>query len=224
MSLPSETEPARLGLIHEWKAMLSAFRKDFFHTGSVMPSSRFLGWELAAPLRSERPPCRILEIGPGTGPVTQQILKCLRPGDQFDAVEINGDFVKVLCRRFQQQAPCPSESEPKEFRILHSPIQTLAGEKCYQHVISGLPFNNFPARLVRDIWKSIHRLTAPGGTFSFFEYVAVREMKMPFVAKEEKRRLALVGRHLCREIKQFQTKAKKVWCNVPPAVVHHLQF
>jgi len=40
-------------------------------------------------LRKPRGPSRILEVGPGTGPVTKKILDHLQPGDQFDAVEIN---------------------------------------------------------------------------------------------------------------------------------------
>lgn len=204
--------------------MYQAFRKDFFHTGSIIPSSRFLGRELAANLRAPRPPARILEIGPGTGPATEQILKCLQPGDQFDAVEINGDFVSLLCRRFQISSPSSVDSAPAPFRILHLPIQSLPGERCYQHLISGLPFNNFPLPLVRDIWRSIHRLACPGGTFAFFEYLGIRSMKMPFVPRDEKKRLALVGRHLQREIDRYQFRAKRVWRNLPPAVVHHLRF
>jgi len=204
--------------------MFQAFRKDFFHTGSVIPSSRFLGRELAANLRGPRPPARILEIGPGTGPATEQILKCLQPGDQFDAVEINGDFVSLLCQRFHVAGPSAVDSAPEPFRIFHLPIQSLPGERCYHHLISGLPFNNFPIPLVRDIWESIHRLACPGGTFAFFEYIGIRGMKMPFVSQEEKKRLALVGRHLQREIDRYQFRAKKIWRNFPPAMVHHLRF
>lgn len=214
----------KAGFFHERLVMWQAFRKDFFHTGSLMPSSRFLGRELAANLAGERPPCRILEIGGGTGPVTAQIIPFLREGDQFDVVEINGDFVKHLCERFRITGPSELHSEPTRFRILHAPVQELPGTGVYQHLISGLPFNNFPIKLVRDIWKNIHRLAAPGATFSFFEYLAIREMKMPFVAKAEKRRLSLVGRHLAREMKQHQQHARKVFLNVPPAVVHHLRW
>ena len=72
----------KAGFLHERKVMWQAFRKDFFHTGSLMPSSRYLGRELAASLKGDRPPARILEIGGGTGPVTAQILPLLREGDQ----------------------------------------------------------------------------------------------------------------------------------------------
>lgn len=220
----SSSTTKRVGFFREWKTMYQGFRRDFFHTGSLMPSSRYLGWELAANLRGDRPPARILEIGPGTGPVTAQILKCLKPGDQLDVVEINEDFVRALCQRFDVVGPAALQGEPQAFRVLHTPIQNLPGQRCYQHLISGLPFNNFPIRLVREIWQSIHRLAAPGGTFAFFEYIAIREMKMPMVSKEERKRLALVGRYLNRKNAQLQYAARKVWVNIPPAVVHHLRM
>jgi phospholipid N-methyltransferase len=204
--------------------MLQAFRKDFSHTGSLLPSSKGLSRELAANLRGERIPGRILEIGPGTGPVTEQILKSLQPGDQFDAVEINGDFVRLLCERFSLPGPASVNGPPERFRLFHIPIQRVPGAHCYDHLISGLPFNNFSARLTREIWRCIHRLAAPGATFAFFEYVAIRKLKMPFVSREEQKRLALIGRHLSKEIERFQFREKKVWANVPPAVVHHLRL
>jgi len=214
----------KVGFLQERKVMWQAFRKDFFHTGSLMPSSRYLGRELAANLKGDRPPARILEIGGGTGPVTAQILPNLRDGDQFDVVEINGDFVKLLCERFRVLKSSPLEGQPERFRILHAPVQQLPGHGVYQHIISGLPFNNFPIKLVREIWNSIHRLAAPGATFAFFEYVAIREIKRPFVRGKERQRLTLIDRHFAREIKKHQMHARKVMLNVPPAVVHHLRF
>ncbi len=214
----------KVGFLQERRVMWQAFRKDFFHTGSLMPSSRFLGRELAANLKGDRPPARILEIGGGTGPVTAQILPNLRDGDLFDVVEINGDFVDLLCKRFRVLKPSAIEGQAERFRILHAPVQQLPGQGVYQHIISGLPFNNFPIKLVREIWNNIHRLAAPGATFAFFEYVAVRHIKMPFASHDDKKRLHLIGRHFDREIKKHQMHARKVFLNVPPAVVHHLRF
>lgn len=214
----------KVGFLHERRVFWRAFRSDYFHTGSLWPSSRYLGRELAASLRGPRPPARILEVGAGTGPVTEQIARHLIPGDCFDVVEINGDLVRLLCERFQVDGPGKPDSAPAPLRVLHTPIEELPGRHVYDHVISCLPFNNFPVKLVRTIWDSIRRLTRPGGTFSFFEYVAIRSMKLPFVAGPEKRRLKLVGRHLGRQIRDCEIRRKKVWANFPPAVVHHLKL
>ncbi|HMO35298.1 MAG TPA: hypothetical protein PKA06_04575 [Gemmatales bacterium] len=99
----------------------------------------------------------------------------------------------------------------------------MPGTGLYQHLISGLPFNNFPLPLVQEIWQSIHRLAAPGATFSFFEYLAIREIKSLFTTRAEKARLAEIGAHLQQQIQQYQTHARRVFLNVP-AVVHHLKL
>src|SRR3954449_4454937 len=98
---------SKIGFLSERRMFWRAFRSDYFHTGSLWPSSRYLGRELAANLRGDRRPARILEIGAGTGPVTEQIVKHLIPGDCFDVVEINGELVRVLCNRFDREGPSP---------------------------------------------------------------------------------------------------------------------
>src|SRR5438132_4086883 len=77
-------------------------RRNFHDTGSVLPSSRFLGRALASELKKVRGPARILEVGPGTGAVTTQILRQLIPGDRFDLVELNSHFVELLQKRMDQ--------------------------------------------------------------------------------------------------------------------------
>src|SRR5262249_1899856 len=84
-------------------AFLRQTRRDFFHTGSVLPSSRALGRVLAAPLARDRKAARVLEVGPGTGAVTAMILRNLRPDDHLDIVEINDQFFKGLQIRFQEE-------------------------------------------------------------------------------------------------------------------------
>src|SRR5438046_6464322 len=80
-------------------------RRHFRNTGSLLPSSRFLAKALVTELRQPRGPGRILEVGPGTGSVTKQILRHLLPGDRLDAVEINDTFLELLQARFEYEWP-----------------------------------------------------------------------------------------------------------------------
>src|SRR5437667_11461757 len=70
-------------------------RRHFRDTGALLPSSRFLAQALVSELRKRRGPGRILEVGPGTGSVTAQILRHLMPGDQLDVVELNKHFIEL---------------------------------------------------------------------------------------------------------------------------------
>ena len=97
-------------------------------------------------------PRRVLEVGPGTGAVTAEIVRLLRPGDQLDIVEINADFVAYLGQRFESEPAFRRKRE--QCRIMHQPLQEVPGEYAYDFMISGLPLNIFPLPLVQDIYRS----------------------------------------------------------------------
>src|SRR5262249_55263861 len=173
-------------------------RQHFQNTGSLLPSSRFLARALTKHLRQTRGPSRILEVGPGTGAVTREILKVLLPQDRLDVVEINGRFVSLLKRCFEQELLFRSHKNQVE--IIHSAVEDLVGEGTYDFIVSGLPLNNFPVGLVRQIFKVYDRLLKPGGTLTYYEYVFIRQLKTPFVGRRERRRLYRVGRVVGRYI------------------------
>lgn len=197
-------------------------RRHFRDTGSFLPSSKYLARALAAEIRAPRAPARILEVGPGTGSVTSQILRHMRPDDTLDAVELNGHFVALLQRRFDQDRTF--RLHRPQVRLIHGPVEDMPGEGVYDYIVSGLPLNNFPAGLVREIFQVYSRLLKPGGTLSYFEYVLIRHLKTPFVNRQERRRLSLVGRVVGRYIRSFEVRRQHILMNVPPAIVRHLRL
>lgn len=197
-------------------------RRHFRDTGSLLPSSKFLARALVSELRKPRGPCRILEVGPGTGPVTEQILKHMLPGDQLDAVEVNGRFVAVLQRRFDQEPLF--RAQRSQVRLIHGPVEELQGEGTYDVIVSGLPFNCFPVHLVRQIFRAYTRLLKPGGTLTYFEYVLIRHLQTPFVNHDDRVRLRRVGRVVGRYIRNCQVRRQRIIMNVPPAMVRHLRL
>ncbi len=206
----------------ECREFFGEFRGHTFTTGSILPSSRALARALTGPLRRRAGPARILEVGPGTGAVTAEILRQLRPGDWLDLVEINARFVAVLEKRFAQEPLWKSRRQ--QVRLLHAPLQEVEGQGVYDYMISGLPLNNFPLALVRDIFKSYQRLLKKGGVLSYFEYLLIRPLKMQFVSKRERQRLHVLGRYLQRQIGAGQFREDWVFFNVPPAVARHFRF
>jgi len=197
-------------------------RRHFRDTGALLPSSRFLAHALVAELRKRRGPSRILEVGPGTGSVTFQILRHLVPGDQLDLVEINEHFIRLLKRRFEVEWKFWRRRD--QVRLLHSAVEDVEGEAQYDYIISGLPLNNFPVGQVRDIYRTYSRLLRPGGTLTYYEYVWIRQLKTPFADRRERRRLYRVGRVVGDYIRAFQVRRQRVLMNVPPAVVRHLRL
>jgi len=209
-------------LLEDCRTFFSQFKEQYFTTGSIAPSSRALGRALCKPLRLCRGPRRILEIGPGTGAVTVEILRCLQSGDHLDIVEINGAFVAHLRSRFANDPQF--QPYEKQVRILHMPLQEVDGAGTYDVLISGLPLNNFPMSLVEDIFRCYRRLPKAEGTLSYFEYWAIRDLKMMCVGDAERHRLAGLTKFLSEQLEQAQFAVDFVPFNVPPALARHLRF
>jgi phospholipid N-methyltransferase len=206
----------------ECAAFFHEFRHEFRTTGSILPSSRFLARALVYHLRQPRPPARILEVGPGTGSVTRAIARHMTADDHLDAVEINDRFVSVMERRVREDrafAHCRDQVQ-----IVHAGVEDLVGDSVYDFIVSGLPLNNFTVGQVRDIFASFNRLLKPGGVVTFYEYQFVRLLKTPFVGHTERSRLARIGRVMRRFVRDFQVRRERVFINVPPAMVRHLQL
>jgi phospholipid N-methyltransferase len=206
----------------ECGSFIREFRRHSRSTGSLLPSSRFLARALVGELRRPRGPARILEVGPGTGSVTAEVLRHLQPGDRLDAVDLNGHFIALLQRRFDQEPLFRRHRH--QVRLVHAAVQDLEGDGSYDFIVSGLPLNGFPANLVRDIFRAYDRLLRPGGTLTYFEYVLIRQLQTPFVNRRERRRLYRVGRVVGRYIGSYQVRREQVLMNVPPAIVRHLHL
>jgi phospholipid N-methyltransferase len=198
------------------------FRRTFQSTGAVLPSGPRLCRALARFAGANGQPRRVLEVGPGTGVVTDELIAGLGPGDTLDLVELNDRFVGALQQRLQSDGGWRSVAD--RVRIHHMPIEQLAPEEPYHAIVSGLPLNNFPAELVATILNRLAAIAAPGGTLSFFEYIGVRKAKALVARAEERRRLSGVEQALRAARERWQFDRDCVLVNVPPAWVHHLRF
>ncbi len=206
----------------EGRLFLGEFLRHFHTTGAVLPSGRFLARALAR-FAAQTPsrPRRILEVGPGTGAVTRHLVAAMAPEDQLDLVELNEVFVRRLHERFQSEPGF--QAVTGRSRILHSPIEQLAADHCYDVVVSGLPLNNFSVASVEGILATLTGLLARGGTLSFFEYMAVRPLRAIISGKTERQRLRGIGRAMRAVLEGHEIRREAVLLNVPPAWVHHLR-
>lgn len=197
-----------------------AFR-DIRHTGSVWPSSPALAKAMTRGLGELGGRRSVLEVGPGTGPFTERILKHLRDGDRFDIVELNPAFCDELERRLL--AP-HRRRHPGACVTLHrAPIQEAPLRGPYDLIVCGLPFNNFPPALVRSIFRRMMSLLREGGELAYFEYAGVRTFKAPLVGASGRKRLRGIE-HVGQSLRRRHKGSKElVLGNLPPAVAVHLR-
>jgi phospholipid N-methyltransferase len=205
-----------------YRVFWQEFRTNFRTTGSVLPSSPGLAKALCNELSRRRGRRRVLEVGPGTGAVTQEIVRRLGPGDRLDLVELNPQFVAHLRRRLATEPLFQSAAD--QIGLWQENIEQFSASEPFDVVISGLPLNNFSVAEVERLIGAIRRHLRPGGSLSFFEYVAIRRAKALVSPRADRVRLRGIGQTLDCLCRQHRSGRDLVWGNFPPAWVHHLTF
>jgi phospholipid N-methyltransferase len=209
-------------LFHEYVTFFREVRESFHTTGAIAPSGRPLARAVASQLHARNGPRRILEVGAGTGALTREIVRHIGARDCLHIAELNERFVAILRRRFDREAAFRRAAA--QTRIYHVAVQELCPDEPYDFVISGLPLNNFSSGLVREILDTFRRLLAPGGVLSFFQYLWIRDLRVPFAPLPERRRLTRVGHMINAYTRRFEFSRETVLLNLPPALVHHLRI
>jgi phospholipid N-methyltransferase len=208
-------------LLTDYRVFWQEFRGNFHSTGAVLPSGRLLAKSLCRFVAAPGPPKSILEVGPGTGAVTSQIVRSLRGQDRLDLVELNKAFVARLNERFsdEPQFTCVAD----RCRVLHQTVESLPAAEKYDLIVSGLPLNNFSVATVEHLLGVLLSLLKPGGQLSFFQYIAIRQARWLVSGREERARLRGITRALQNILGPHEIRRDWVWPNVPPAWVHHVQ-
>ncbi len=158
-----------------YRVFLQQFWRRYHTTGAILPSGRRLAAALCRYIKDGTGPRSILEVGPGTGPATAEIVRRLEADDHLWIVELNEAFVEHLRSRFENESAFRAVADRCE--IVHDAVQNLPNDRRYDLVISGLPLNNFDLELVESLLATFERLLKPGGVISFFEYIAIRRAK-----------------------------------------------
>lgn len=202
-------------------AFITQAIRNYHHTGAVAPSSPALAKAMTASLRKHTGPKRMLEVGPGTGPFTREMLNAMRDGDELHIVEINPLFAQRLQKTLVD--PFSRKHAARFVQISCQPIETAEVKGPFDFIVCGLPFNNFPPTLVRQIFRRMLDLLAVEGELSYFEYAAVRVMKGSFVNAAGRKKLSqirAVGKVLSKRHRGTRTL---VLGNFPPAVAVKLR-
>jgi len=209
--------------VKEHALFFREFLRSFHTTGAILPSGRYLAAALTRFVSEKSlPPRKILEVGPGTGAVTRRIIAGMGSADHLDLVELNEAFVQQLEHRFQNEPAFRAAADCA--RVLHCAVEDLPRSERYDLIVSGLPLNNFAVAEVEQILAVLTALLAPGGTLSFFEYIAVRPLRTLISGRAERARLRGISNALGVLLRDREIRREAVWRNVLPAWVHHVRF
>jgi phosphatidylethanolamine/phosphatidyl-N-methylethanolamine N-methyltransferase len=162
-------------------------------TGAVTPSGKMLARAMARYVDpdSDGP---VVELGPGTGPVTAALVEAGVAPSRLVLVEFNPAFCRILGTRYPGATLV--QGDAYSMRRL---LETLLAEPAAA-VVSGLPLFTKPLKTRLKLLHEAFALMLPGAPFVQFTYS--------------------VASPLPRRLSGFTVEAsERIWMNIPPARV-----
>jgi len=172
---------------------LSSWIQSPLKTGAVSPSSPALARAMAAEI-DPGVPGPVVEIGPGTGPVTEAILARGVARERLVLVEFNREFCTLLRRRFPGVTVIEGDGYALADTLGKVVREPLAA------VVSSLPLMTRPMPVRLRTLVAALRLLRRGAPFVQFTYA----MTAPIPPRPSRYTLAA---------------SPRIWMNLPPARV-----
>ena len=175
---------------------LKTFFKERKQVGALAPSSKFLVNKMCDKIDFENAKA-ILELGPGTGVFSKEILARASADTKIIIVELNEEFFKLLQKNLK---------DPRVILVRDSAdnIDLILKENNIKHVdaiLSSLPLAVIPEKIKKRIIIKSHAILRTGGSFVQYQY-SLNAKKMI-------------------EKKFGKIKLGFVTINIPPAFIYH---
>ena len=161
--------------------------------GAVMPSGKALARTMASYVdpRLQGP---VIELGPGTGPVTDALLRRGIAQERLVLIEFNPEFCQLLTRRFPKATII--QGDAYDLRETLSGILTEPAAA----IVSSLPLFTKPMEQRLELLEAAQSIMRPDAPFIQFTYAVVP----PMPARSEFYRTC---------------GSSRIWRNLPPARV-----
>jgi phosphatidylethanolamine/phosphatidyl-N-methylethanolamine N-methyltransferase len=172
------------------------FLKSWFEnplkTGAVAPSGKELAAKMAAVVDPVIPG-PIVELGPGTGPVTQALLARGISPERLYLVEYSADFAKLLRQRF----PGVNVIQGDAYNLADTLKPHI--DEPISAIVSSLPLLTRPEKERLKLLQTAFNLMLPGSPFVQFTYMNASPVP---------------------RFERFEaTVSRRIWKNLPPARV-----
>ena len=170
-----------------------------FAMGAVIPSGRLLAEAMArATVQAlDGRPGHVVELGAGTGEVTKALLAAGIAPSRLALVERDPELASFLRRHFTEPKIIEGDAARLPKLLADNATTPIAA------VVSSLPLLSLPTEIVNGIVHGVFEALPRGGALVQFTYGPT-----PPVPRALREQLRLVG-----------TRGRRIWRNVPPAVV-----
>ena len=161
--------------------------------GAVTPSGKILARTMASYV-DPRIPGPVIELGPGTGPVTDALIRRGVAQERLVLIEYNPEFCQLLKRRFPKATIIQGDAYD-----LKETLSGLLGEPAAA-TVSSLPLFTKPMDQRLELLETAQELMHPNAPFIQFTYAVVP----PIPARSQR----------------YKARASnRIWRNLPPARV-----
>ena len=184
---------------------LREFVRDPASVGAIAPSSQPLARMMVNAIGPERRHA-VLELGPGTGVFTAEILHHLRPEQRYLGIERNPVFHAALSAQFGAQHFVLADAAELG-RILRA-----QGIPHVDAVVCSLPWASLALAVQDLVFAALSRALSHGGVFATFAYLQGTLLPGGQALR----------RRLVKEFASVQ-RSPIVWANLPPAFVYICQ-
>jgi phospholipid N-methyltransferase len=177
----------------------------------VIPSSRFLSAALLEPIDFDAARV-VVELGPGTGAITAEILRRLRPDARLIAVERNHRFVSHLKR-----------CEDPRLILVHGSAESLRSQlsshgirsREVHAIVSSLGLTAMPPKQRDSILRQARACLSPAGTMTQYQYIT------SFAGQGDGARLSLHKFRAGEFLQNYfqDVTVRRIYLNFPPARV-----
>jgi phospholipid N-methyltransferase len=145
-----------------WRDFLAAARGDFRRVAALLPSSSASSRAIAA--RVPAGARRLVELGPGTGAVTVELLKRMPQDGELVAVEAQPSFSPIL----QRLSDTRLKLHIGDVREVLPQLQSPSGEGV-DAVVSGIPFSFMAPDVRESLLVTVRSLLRRGGHFVVYQ-------------------------------------------------------
>lgn len=152
-----------------YRLFIREFFRSFGVTASLLPSSRFLAAAMLDPV-DFRTPRTIVELGPGTGVMTKEILRRMTTDSRLFAFEVNPHFIRHLRAQY---------NDPRLTVLLADACELADHLQAHNAgaldaVISSLGLTSMPHSIRTRIVQQAESCLAPDGVLTQFQYLTSR--------------------------------------------------
>jgi len=183
---------------------------DFVTTANVVPSSRHLARAMLEPLRLERAGL-VIELGPGTGAITRGLLERMPSHSTLIAFELNPRFCRYLKRTL---------TDPR-LLVLNANAEAVGahlarlGCQRVDAAVSSLGLSLMPDRERNNVLRGLLPYLGENSVFTQYQYLGAG------LGNRFSRGWRTDRHSVPRLLRQHfgSIRTRRVWRNLPPAVV-----